>query len=61
VMALHAAVLFSLPAIRASIPGAPKLGIALDAIAFFPAIVLVISSLALCSYAWATRADSISS
>ena len=28
---------------------------------YFPAIVLVISSLALCSYAWATRADSISS
>jgi hypothetical protein len=59
VIALHAAVLFSLPAIRASIPGAPKLGIALDAIAFFPAIVLVVGSLALCSFAWATRADSI--
>lgn len=61
VIALHAAVLFSLPAIRASIPGAPKLGIALDAIAFFPAIVLVVGSLALCSFAWATRADSIGS
>ena len=59
VIALHAAVLFSLPAIRASIPGAPKLGITLDAIAFFPAIVIVVLSLLVSSIYWATRSESV--
>jgi len=59
VIALHAAVLFSLPAIRAAIPGAPKLGITLDAIAFFPAIVIVVLSLLVSSLYWATRSESV--
>jgi hypothetical protein len=59
VIALHAAVLFSLPAIRASIPGAPKLGITLDAIAFFPAIVIVVFSLLVSSLYWATISESV--
>lgn len=60
VIALHAAVLFSLPAIRASIPGAPKLGITLDAVAFFPAIVIVVASLIVSSILWSTRSDAVS-
>jgi len=59
VIALHAAVLFSLPAIRASIPGAPKLGITLDAIAFFPAVVIVVLSLLVSSLYWATRSEPV--
>jgi hypothetical protein len=60
VIALHAAVLFSLPAIRASIPGAPKLGVTLDAVAFFPAVVIVVASLIVSSILWSTRSDAVS-
>ena len=58
-IALHAVILFSLPAIRSSIPGNPSLGIALDAVIFFPSLVVVVTCLGVSAFLWITRDDAV--